>query len=146
LYQAGLEGASPIVDVATLTGACLRALGESVAGILGNDPTLVREVIDAGARNGECFCELPLVEEYRKDLETPLADIRNLGGPFAGAITAALFLREFVPEGAAWAHLDIAGVFYHEKGWKYYAPGATGFGVQTLVDWVCRRVVAGQGA
>jgi len=67
-------------------------------------------------------------------LKTPYADINNIGGKLAGAITAGLFLREFVPNGTAWAHLDIAGPFIMEKKWKYYTDGATGFGVKTLVD------------
>ncbi|MGH9319887.1 MAG: leucyl aminopeptidase [Vicinamibacteria bacterium] len=134
LARAGEEGATHIVDAATLTGSCVRALGPSVAGIMGNDPKLVRAVIDSGARHGELFWELPLVEEYREFLKTPYADINNVGGKYAGAITAGLFLREFVPDGASWAHLDIAGPFILEKPWKYFPEGATGFALQTFVD------------
>jgi leucyl aminopeptidase len=134
LARAGEEGATHIVDAATLTGSCVRALGTAVAGIMGNDPTLIRSVIESGRRHGELFWELPLVEEYKELLKTPYADINNVGGKYAGAITAGLFLREFVPEGAAWAHLDIAGPFILEKPWKYFPEGATGFTVQTFVD------------
>ncbi len=134
LARAGEEGATHIVDAATLTGAVVRALGTSVAGIMGNDRELVRSVIDAGARQGEAFWELPLVEEYRELLKTPYADLNNIGGKLAGAITAGLFLQEFVPDGAAWAHLDIAGPFILEKRWKYYPEGATGFAVRTFVE------------
>lgn len=133
LARAGEEKATHIVDAATLTGAVVRALGTSVAGIMGNDPALIRSVIDAGASQGEAYWELPLVEEYREMLKTPYADINNIGGKLAGAITAGLFLREFVPEGAKWAHLDIAGPFILEKKWKYFPEGATGFGVKTFV-------------
>ena len=134
LARAGEEKATHIVDAATLTGAVVRALGTSVAGIMGNDPDLVRAVIDAGARHGEAYWELPLIEEYREFLKTPYADLNNIGGKFAGAITAGLFLQEFVPDGALWAHLDIAGPFILEKKWKYYPEGATGFGVKTFVE------------
>jgi leucyl aminopeptidase len=134
LARAGEEGATHIVDAATLTGSCVRALGTAVAGIMGNDPGLIRAVIESGRRHGERFWELPLVEEYKELLKTPYADINNVGGKYAGAITAGLFLREFVPEGAAWAHLDIAGPFILEKPWKYFPEGATGFAVQTFVD------------
>jgi leucyl aminopeptidase len=133
LARAGEEKATHIVDAATLTGAVVRALGTSVAGIMGNDPALIRSVIDSGASQGEAFWELPLIEEYREMLKTPYADLNNIGGKLAGAITAGLFLREFVPEGAKWAHLDIAGPFILEKKWKYFPEGATGFGVKTFV-------------
>jgi leucyl aminopeptidase len=134
LARAGEEGATHIVDAATLTGSCVRALGTAVAGIMGNDKKLVEAVIESGRRHGELFWELPLVEEYKEMLKTPYADINNVGGKYAGAITAGLFLREFVPEGAAWVHLDIAGPFILEKPWKYFPEGATGFAVQTFVD------------
>jgi len=101
---------------------------------MGNDPALVRAVIDSGARHGEAYWELPLIAEYRDMLKTPYADLNNIGGKFAGAITAGLFLQEFVPEGAKWVHLDIAGPFILEKKWKYFPEGATGFGVKTFVE------------
>ncbi|MEO8499512.1 MAG: leucyl aminopeptidase [Vicinamibacteria bacterium] len=139
LARAGEEGATHVVDVATLTGAVVRALGPSVAGILGTHPELVRRVIAAGESHGEAFWELPLVEEYRDSLKTPYADINNIAsGGVAGAITAALFLREFVPEGVAWAHLDIAGPMFRDRDWRYYEAGALGFGVKTLVHLVER--------
>jgi leucyl aminopeptidase len=139
LARAGEEGATHVVDIATLTGACVRALGPSVAGIMGNDRELVQRVIRSGENHGEAFWELPLVEEYREALKTPYADINNIAaGGLAGAITAALFLREFVPGNTAWAHLDIAGPMFKDKEWKYYEAGALGFGVKTLVD-LCER-------
>ncbi len=139
LARAGEEGATHVVDIATLTGAVVRALGPSVAGILGTSPDLVKRVIAAGESHGEAFWELPLVEEYRDTLKTPYADVNNISaGGVAGAITAALFLREFVPENVAWAHLDIAGPMFRERDWRYYEAGAIGFGVKTLVHLVER--------
>jgi len=141
--------ATPLVpyhdhNAARVRPALLRRLGrgQSVALVSDagtpvlSDPGfgLVRAVIDAGARHGEAYWELPLIEEYRELLKTPYADLNNIGGKFAGAITAGLFLREFVPDGALWAHLDIAGPFILEKKWKYYPEGATGFGVKTFVE------------
>ena len=134
LYLAGQEEATHILDIATLTGACVRALGLSVAGIMGNAPKLIQAVIRSGQNQGELFWELPLPAEYKDLLKTPYADLNNTGGPVAGALTAGLFLQEFVPEGAPWAHLDIAGPFIREKEWKYYEAGAIGFGLKTLVD------------
>jgi leucyl aminopeptidase len=139
LFRAGEEGATHVVDIATLTGAVLRALGPSVAGIMGTDADLIRRLIVSGERHGEAFWELPLVDEYSEALKTPFADINNIAaGGLAGAITAGLFLREFVPEKVAWAHLDIAGPMFRDKDWKYYEAGAVGFGVKTLVD-LCER-------
>jgi len=139
LARAGEEGATHLVDIATLTGAVVRALGPSVAGVMGTDRDLVQRVIRSGENHGESFWELPLVEEYRESLRTPYADLNNMAaGGLAGAITAGLFLREFVPEKTAWAHLDIAGPMFKDKEWKYYDAGAVGFGVKTLVD-LCER-------
>jgi leucyl aminopeptidase len=134
LHLAGEEKATHILDIATLTGACVRALGLSIAGIMGNDQQLIHAVTQSGQNQGEAFWELPLPEEYKELLKTPYADINNIGGPVAGALTAGLFLQEFVPEGASWAHLDIAGPFIRERDWKYYEAGAIGFGLKTLVD------------
>ena len=139
LARAGEEGATHIVDIATLTGAIVRALGPSIGGIFGTDRDLIRRVIRSGENHGEGFWEMPLVEEYREALKTPYADLNNIAaGGIAGAITAALFLREFVPENARWAHLDIAGPMFKDKDWKYYEPGALAFGLKTLVD-LCER-------
>jgi len=139
LHRAGEEGATHLIDIATLTGAVVRALGPSVAGVMGNDRELVQRVQRSGEHHGEAFWELPLVEEYAEALKTPYADLNNIAAAgLAGAITAGLFLREFLPEGKAWAHLDIAGPMFRDKDWKYYEAGALGFGVKTLVD-LCER-------
>lgn len=139
LYRAGEEKATHIIDVATLTGACLRALGTSISGIMGNDSQLVRQVIDAGTASGEDIWELPLYEEYRSMLKgSCIADINNMSwSSYGGAIAAGLFLSEFVPEGLKWAHLDIAGTAFYENTvnknkWKYFEPGGTGVMVRTL--------------
>jgi leucyl aminopeptidase len=139
MARAGEEGATHLIDIATLTGAVVRALGPSVAGIMGTDRDLIQRVIRSGEHHGEAFWELPLVEEYRESLKSPYADLNNIAaGGVAGAITAGLFLREFVPENVKWAHLDIAGPMFKDKDWKYYEPGALAFGLKTLVD-VCER-------
>jgi len=139
LHRAAEEGATHVIDVATLTGACVRALGPSVAGVMGRDAELIRRLVRSGENHGEALWELPLVEEYREWLKTPYADVNNVApGGLAGAITAGLFLSEFVPENVAWAHIDIAGPMFRDKEWKYYEAGALGFGVKTLVD-LCER-------
>jgi leucyl aminopeptidase len=134
LHLAGEEKATHILDIATLTGAVVRALGMSIAGIMGNNPQLIRAVIQSGMNQGEFFWELPLPAEYKEMLKTPYADINNIGGAVAGALTAGLFLQEFVPEKTPWAHLDIAGPFLRDKEWKYYEAGGIGFATKTLVD------------
>jgi leucyl aminopeptidase len=134
LIQAGLLGATHIVDIATLTGAAARALGNSFSALMGNNRTLVNAVTRAGGNHGEAYWKLPLPAEYKELLKCAFADINNVGGPAAGAITAGLFLQEFVPAGASWAHLDIAPTFWREKPWKYFGEGPTGVGARTLAD------------
>lgn len=132
LWRMGEEGVTHLVDVATLTGACVRALGTSVSGVLGNDE-FADEVAAVAATQGEPCWRLPIVEEYMEWLKTDVADINNIApNGLAGASTAALFLREFLPAGVHWAHLDIAGTFIAEGNWKYYRPGATGIMVRSL--------------
>jgi leucyl aminopeptidase len=132
-----------IVDLATLTGACIIALGDRIAGLMSNDETLVEEVRGAAALAGELVWPLPLHADYRKMLDSTVADIKNIGGRSAGTITAGLFLQEFVPEGTPWAHLDIAGPAFAEEAPSEGPKGATGFGVRTLVAFVEGRVSAG---
>jgi len=116
----------------------VRALGQAYAGIMGNNQELINAVIRSGSNHGENLWQLPLPAEYKELLKTPYADLNNVGGPNGGAITAGLFLQEFIPGNAAWAHLDIAGPFLIDKSWKYYKEGATGFGLKTFVD-LCER-------
>ena len=125
-----------IIDVATLTGACVVALGRKVAGLMGNHPGWIDQVGQAAARAGEDVWPLPLPEDYRKLIDSDVADIKNIsGGRHAGALTAGLFLREFVGD-VPWAHLDIAGPARSEDDEGYLQKGGTGFGVRTLVEAV----------
>ena len=138
LIRAGELGATHIVDIATLTGAAARALGPSFTGVMGANRKLVNAITRAGGNHGESYWRLPMPLEYRDMLKSSVADINNMGGPKAGATTAALFLKEFVPAGTPWVHLDIAGTFWKEKPWKYYAEGPSGTGVKTLADLALR--------
>ena len=134
LIHAGDIGATHILDVATLTGASVRALGYSFTGLMGNNRTLINAVTRAGGNHGEAYWKLPLPAEYKEYIKSSVADVNNMGGPVAGATTAGLFLQEFVPPGAAWAHLDIAPTFWKEKAWKYFGEGASGVAARTLAD------------
>jgi len=125
-----------VIDLATLTGACVVALGNDYAGLFSNDAALEQALLAASQRAGERLWPLPLAEEYRGSLESPVADLKNIGDGTAGAIVAALFLREFVPEKAAWAHLDIAGPAFWGKSNEYIKRGGTGFGVRTLLNYL----------
>jgi leucyl aminopeptidase len=126
-----------IVDLATLTGAVTTALGRAVAGVMGSDAELVRRLIEIGRETGEPMWELPLIDEYVSAMDSPIADIKNVGDGTAGTIFGGLFLREFVA-GLPWAHLDIAAVAYADKGRPYVPRGAVGWGVRTLVALVER--------
>lgn len=134
LFKVGEMGATTLVDLATLTGAIIRAIGTSIAGLFSNDRSLECELLEAGKLHGEKMWPMPLDLEYRDSLDDKVADMKNIGGD-AGAVTAALFLQEFIPENAKWAHLDIAGTAFCTKDWKYYGAGGTGWGVRTLVQW-----------
>lgn len=132
------EGVDAVVDVATLTGAALMALGTSTAALFGNDPDLLARVKAAASRVDEPVWELPLERRYRKQLDSEIADISNLGGPHAGSTTAALFLAEFVGD-TPWAHLDIAGTMQTPTDDSWRSAGATGFGARILVELAARR-------
>jgi leucyl aminopeptidase len=121
-----------MVDVATLTGACMVALGNKVAGLFGDDDDSAEQVEAAARRAGEKTWRLPLEKEYRSKLDSPIADIKNIGDRHGGAITAALFLAEFTDE-RPWVHLDIAGPARAESDDGYISKGGTGFAVSTLV-------------
>ncbi len=136
LVLATEEPVDAIVDIATLTGACMRALGTQIAGLFGNDQSLVDRVRAAAEAAGEPVWQLPVAHRYRDELDSDVADIKNLGGPNAGAIHAALFLEEFV-DGRPWAHLDIAGVAQAEKPGGWRTPGCTGFGARLLAELAC---------
>ena len=128
---------SVIIDMATLTGACVVALGPYTAGIFGNDEGLVASVKEASGKTGERVWELPMDDErLEKKIRSEIADVLNTGGRYGGAITAAMFLREFVGEGIKWLHMDIAGVDSSDEEYGYYRKGATGFGVRTCLSWL----------
>ena len=136
VYASGLEP-DAIVDLATLTGACVIALGEEVAGLWSNSDGLADGLLSAAVAGGENLWRMPLQASYKDGLKSQLADLRNTGPRPGGSITAALFLQDFVGEGIAWAHLDIAGTVWSDKERGGQPAGATGFGVQTLVQWLC---------
>lgn len=128
-----------IVDAATLTGACMAALGSKLAGLFTDDDDLCDMLITAAHDAGEKLWPLPLDSEYRSAIKSSVADIKNIGsGGAPGATTAALFLKEFVPEDVRWAHLDIAGPAFVDSGNEYIQPGATGFGVGTLLQFIAQ--------
>jgi leucyl aminopeptidase len=124
-----------MITLATLTGACMVALGTEVAGVFGNHQPLVDDVIRSGSEAGEKLWQLPLVKEYREEIKSSVADIKNVGGSYGGAITAALILQEFVGD-VSWAHLDIAGPAFAEKDTPGCPKGGTGFGVRTLLKFL----------
>ena len=123
-----------IVDLATLTGACMVALGPRIAGLMGNDQALIDRVRAAADTAGERVWPLPLPADYEKQFESNVADIKNIGGRHGGALTAGLILQKFVAEGVAWAHLDIAGPAFSDSDDGETVKGGTGFGVRTLVE------------
>nr|WP_232012159.1 leucyl aminopeptidase [Actinomyces slackii] len=137
LATAVAEEPDAVVDVATLTGAQLIALGERVAGVMGT-PMLREELVAAAQRSGEALWPMPLPASLREGLDSPFADLRNanMSSRFGGMLSAGLFLREFVGR-TPWAHLDVAGPAYNDKApWGLTPTGGTGMGVATLVEWL----------
>ena len=126
-------GLSPLLDLATLTGACCVALGTLYSGIFSNNQNLADKVLKAAERIGERMWQMPMPEEYKEQLKSEIADVKNIGHKYGGAITAALFLAEFV-DNTPWVHIDIAGTADSEKESGYIVKGATGIGVRTLVE------------
>jgi leucyl aminopeptidase len=139
-YVAEMEPAA-IVDCATLTGSCVIALGHHRSALLSSDEALAKELEEAGARAGEPCWRLPLGKEYRKQLDSDFADLKNVGGPPGGTITAACFLQEFTL-GRPWAHLDIAGTAYGETDKPFFRKGPLGAPCRHLVEWVRARASA----
>ncbi len=135
LVLAAEEHPDAIIDIATLTGSSLQTLGTRVAAVFGNDQDLVERANVASANTDESIWQLPLESRYREQLNSTLADISNMGGPFNVAITAALFLNEFVA-GIPWVHFDIAGTMHAKKDDSWRSEGATGFGTRLLIDLV----------
>ena len=131
-----------IVDLATLTGAMLIALGHEHAGVFSNDDDLADALLHAGKASGDKLWRFPLAPEYDKLLDSPIADMKNIGGRFAGSITAAQFLQRFIENDTPWAHLDVAGMVWADKPGATWDKGATGYGVR-LLDRFIRDTVKG---
>ena len=127
-----------IVDTATLTGSCMIALGEDIWGVLGNDEGLIQDVLAAGEEAGEPGWELPLWQKYGRHIESTIADVKNIGTRWGGAIHAALFLEKFVGD-VPWAHMDIAGTAWAESPGDYWPKGATGSPARTFIRFVERQ-------
>jgi leucyl aminopeptidase len=134
LSLASEEGADAIIDLATLTGAVTTALGDKIAGLMGSDDAWVTQVSEAAERAGERMWHLPLPEDYRRNLDSEIADLRNISsGGGAGTLTAGLFLKEFAGD-APWVHLDIAGTARSSSDDAETSKGGTGYGVRTLIE------------
>ena len=128
-------GVDEVIDIATLTGACMVALGSNAAGIMGNDDSMINELISTAEKSGERYWKLPLWEEYFDSLKSDIADMKNTGSRWGGASTAGVFLQKFVKD-VKWAHIDIAGVAFLEKPQKELIKGASGAGVRTLLNYI----------
>jgi len=125
-----------IIDLATLTGAIVATLGHEMAGLFTNSSELAAQIEAAGGDSGEGFYRMPMGKNWAKMIESPIADMQNIGGPYGGSTTAAEFLYKFVDKTVPWAHLDIAGMAWDEKGKPVTPKGAVGFGVRTLHTFV----------
>jgi leucyl aminopeptidase len=124
-----------IIDAATLTGAAMVGLGQEIWAILGSDRGLVHGLIEAGRVEGEPGWELPLFADYRKNIESSVADVKNTGPRWGGAINAALFLKEFVGD-VPWAHMDVAGPAFSYNGGEYWPKGGTGSPARTIIRFI----------
>ncbi len=134
LAVASREEPDAIIDLATLTGACMVALGGRIAGLMGNDDGLIERIEGAAGTAGERVWHLPLPQDYKKELDSPVADVKNIGKRWGGALTAGLFLQHFVADGIPWAHLDIAGPSWLDDADGENPKNGTGFGVRTLLE------------
>ncbi|SNZ07778.1 leucyl aminopeptidase [Persephonella hydrogeniphila] len=130
-----------IIDMATLTGACIVALGEYTAGVMGNNQRLINEVLEVSEKTGEWMWQLPFNDMLREHIKAPNADVYNIGTTrYGGAITAGLFLEKFVDKKIPWVHIDIAGPAHNTRGWYYHPKGATGFPVRTITTFLLKQV------
>jgi leucyl aminopeptidase len=129
-----------IIDLATLTGAMVISLGHEYAGIFANDDALAASLVTAGEESGDKLWRQPLGEAYDRLIDSPIADMKNVGPREAGSITAAQFIKRFVDDGVAWAHLDIAGMAWANKAGTTYDKGATGYGVRLLDQYIAGMV------
>lgn len=126
-----------VIDIATLTGACVVALGSHISGIMGNDDEFIERLIETGKEAGEKLWKLPMDREYFDSLKSDIADMKNTGTRMGGASIAGVFLQEFVKD-TKWAHIDIAGTAYIEKPQKEFIAGSTGAGVRTLLNYITK--------
>ncbi|HJM27977.1 MAG: leucyl aminopeptidase [Acidimicrobiales bacterium] len=134
LSVASAMKADAIIDLATLTGACMVALGNQYAGLMGTDSDLIEAIENSSKETGEEVWHLPLPKAYRSQLDSDVADVKNIGTNWGGALTAGLFLKEFISEETPWAHIDIAGPAFADSPWGEHPKGGTGFGVRLLVN------------
>jgi leucyl aminopeptidase len=128
-----------VIDLATLTGAIIVSLGDQHGGLFSNNDGLASDLLSAGAASGDMLWRFPLTDAYDKLIDSPIADMKNVGPRFAGSITAAQFIKRFVGEGVKWAHLDIAGMVWADKPGALWDKGATGFGVRLLDRLIADR-------
>lgn len=135
-YAQETDKPDTLIDIATLTGACMVALGPKTAGLFTNDDSLSNALCQSGKTVGESFWRMPLLPELKDMLKSPIADMKNIGERWGGAITAALFLEEFIKPHVKWAHLDIAGPATNNKAHSYLSIGGVGFSIRTLVDFI----------
>jgi leucyl aminopeptidase len=129
-------GVDEIIDLATLTGACVVALGEYTSGVMGNDKDLINNIISVSQISGERMWELPFDDNMKEKLSSPIADLKNVGNRYGGAITAGMFLEEFVSDKIKWCHIDIAGPAFTKTGFGYNPKGGTGVGARTLLYYL----------
>jgi leucyl aminopeptidase len=133
---------STIIDLATLTGAILISLGHEWAGLFSNDDELAGELIKFGQDSGDKLWRMPLAEPFDRLIDSPIADMKNVGPREGGSITAAQFIQRFIENGVKWAHIDMAGKAWSDKGSATYDKGATGFGVRLLDEYVAEALEA----
>lgn len=134
-YACDLE-VDEVIDIATLTGACVVALGDTVSGIMGNNRPFVKSLVKTASYSGEKFWALPMFQEFRDNMNSDVADMKNTGSRFGGASAAGMFLKEFVSDSVLWAHIDIAGTAFLDKPRCGYCKGATGAGYLTLLNYL----------
>ena len=134
-YACKLE-VDEVIDIATLTGACVVALGNTVSGIMGNNEDFIRSIIETGKIVGEKFWQMPMYQEFRDNMNSDVADMKNTGTRYGGTSAAGMFLKEFVTDKVKWAHLDVAGTAFIDKPYKEFCKGATGVGVRTILKYL----------
>ena len=143
-YPAYAASVPQVVPPESLPSAnSLTGLSYQVTGVFGTDPALTKQILKAGSAHGEPAWEMPLWDGYRSMIDSTVADIKNIGGPYGGSITAALFLKEFVGD-TPWVHMDIAGTAWTDNGNDLGPKGATGAPVRTLVHWIVDRAAKGR--